>query len=138
MGQGRPKGGFYDTLEWMPDGKQLWDRIAPLEPKILTGMPMGNWAEGQKRNWCARELGIENARVITCMARDKWRQAGPRAILIDDRDDLGVRWQQLGGTFVHHTSTDNTLEELEKLGVFDSSCSTKTNNVNNERAEQTD
>ena len=31
--------------------------LTSLNPTILTGMPMGNWADGQKRTWCARELG---------------------------------------------------------------------------------
>lgn len=37
-----------DTLEWMPDGRELWAGIVDYNPTILTGLPMGTWAEPQK------------------------------------------------------------------------------------------
>lgn len=37
-----------EHLDWMPDGRELWDGVAHLQPTILTGLPMGNWAEPQK------------------------------------------------------------------------------------------
>ena len=49
--------GFYEHLEWMPDGADLWERVRGLQPTILTGLPWGNWAKPQKIAWCARELG---------------------------------------------------------------------------------
>lgn len=32
----------------MPDGRELWGGVESLRPTILTGLPMGNWAEPQK------------------------------------------------------------------------------------------
>ncbi|CAM9527896.1 unnamed protein product [Ectocarpus fasciculatus] len=106
--------GFYEHLDWMPDGRELWDGVAHLQPTILTGLPMGNWAEPQKRNWCKRELG-EHVPVITCMSRDKHTYCRPGNILIDDRESLRAAWQRAGGVFIHHTATSSSLEKLKAI-----------------------
>jgi hypothetical protein len=112
--------GFYDGLAWLPDGKSLWERLAPLGPTILTGLPMGGWARPQKLAWCGRELGLD-VPVIACMSREKAvraRAATPadqRPLLIDDREALGPPLREIGGLFIHHRSADETLAELEKL-----------------------
>jgi hypothetical protein len=51
-------GTFYTHLDWMPDGKDLWRTILPLQPNILTGVPMQKVARDQKADWCRRELGF--------------------------------------------------------------------------------
>ena len=56
-------------------------------------------------------------KVITCWSKNKWLESGEGKILIDDREDLGVKWVEKGGTFVHHTSTEATLQALVALGV---------------------
>ena len=50
-------GDFFYRLDWMPDGEQLWDYVKRYKPTILTGIPHGNWAPGQKRRWCGEKLG---------------------------------------------------------------------------------
>ncbi|AHC15021.1 hypothetical protein L21SP2_1636 [Salinispira pacifica] len=109
-------GDFYNRLHWMPDGRQLWDELKHMNPVILTGLPMGNWAEAQKRSWCARELG-EDVEVITCMSREKAKKARERAgtripVLIDDRLRLKEAWEEMGGIFIHHTDAVKSLRQL--------------------------
>jgi len=112
--------GFYEHLDWMPDGRRLWDAVEPLRPTILTGLPLGRWAEPQKRAWCARELG-EEVPVITCMSRDKAARAreavpdGRTPVLVDDRERLRESWERMGGIFVHHTDAESTLRALESV-----------------------
>jgi hypothetical protein len=112
--------GFYAGLAWMPDGKRLWERLAPLEPTVLTGLPMGGWARPQKLEWCRRELGGE-VPVIACLSRhkaEKAREAAPegrRPLLIDDREELGRQIEELGGLFIHHRSAEETIAELDRL-----------------------
>ena len=36
---------FYNSLDWMPDGRALWAFCRPHDPIILTGLPIGKWAE---------------------------------------------------------------------------------------------
>ena len=51
--------GFYEHLPWTTDGRDLWEFSKRYSPVIVTGIPLGKWAEPQKRAWCARELGAE-------------------------------------------------------------------------------
>lgn len=115
---------FYNSLDMMPDADNLWGFVKNQSPTILTGKPMGNWAEPQKRKWCHRELG-PNVPVIVCFAREKAEKAAIHigspndlngAILIDDREKARMPWVNMGGTFILHTSADNTIAQLKGLG----------------------
>ena len=112
---------FYNSLDWMADGGILWEGVKPWKPTILTGLPRGSWAEGQKREWCRRHLG-ENIRVITCMSKEKAEKAWESTqglglhVLIDDRLSLKGPWEAKGGRFIHHSSASQSLEILSSLG----------------------
>lgn len=114
--------GFYANLDWMPDGKALWDSIKHLNPVILTGVPHGNWAPAQKVQWCARNLG-PNVPVITCFAREKQDKARDyirqddlsAALLIDDTAKNINNWKTYNGIGLLHTSTAKTLADLRNL-----------------------
>lgn len=110
---------FYANLDWMPDGKVLWDFSKKYHPVILTGVPRGTWAEPQKRDWCRRELG--DVEVITCASREKAAKAGERSegrrpILVDDRIKLKEAWEDAGGIFIWHENSKQSIEALKGLG----------------------
>jgi len=117
--------GFYENLSWMKDGRLLWDALTRFRPVILTGLPMGKWAEPQKRNWCDRELGPD-VPVITGMSRHKGELAhawmaeqgvdGRVPVLIDDRLKIKAPWEDLGGIFILHLSAADSLSALANLG----------------------
>jgi len=117
--------GFYDSLGWMKDGRDLWNTLSPFDPVILTGLPLGRWAEPQKRSWCARELG-GHIPVVTGMSRDKarlaveWLEDNDRTdktpVLVDDRLRLREDWEAAGGVFILHLTAGDTLRELKDLG----------------------
>ena len=106
---------FFETLSFLHDAEALWRFCAPHHPTILTGLPIGSWAPGQKRRWVARMLGA-HVPVITCMSRDKPRWSGPGHVLVDDRASARDRWERKGGTFVHHVSAERSIEALRDLG----------------------
>ncbi len=109
-------GDFYNALEPLSDAALLVDAVRPLDPIILTGLPLGQWAEPQKRRWAERHFpGLP---VITCMARDKHCHGAPGDVLVDDTVRNGEAWQRMGGVFVHHESAARTLAELR--GIFPS------------------
>jgi hypothetical protein len=82
--------------------------------QILTGLPIGKWAEPQKREWCALHVGSAIP-VICCMTRDKWQYCAPGDILIDDREESRLDWEGAGGYFIHHTDTGHTIDQLRSL-----------------------
>lgn len=106
---------FFATLDFTPDGRALWAFCARHRPTILTGLPLGTWAEPQKRRWVAEKLGPE-VPVVTCMARDKHCHAVPGAVLVDDREKARPPWEGAGGVFIRHTGAASTIAALGRIG----------------------
>jgi hypothetical protein len=112
---------FYEHLPWMVDGRELWEFSLPYNPVIVTGIPLGRWAEPQKRAWCARELGPD-VPVICCPSREKgkhaalWLEPGEVMVLVDDRLKVQAAWDDAGGKFLLHTSATASIGALKDLG----------------------
>lgn len=110
---------FYGSLDWMPNGKKLWSNILQLKRErgfrlyILTGLPMGDWAEPQKREWCKQNLKGYDL-VITCFSRNKHYYANKDSVLIDDREKNVLDWKNSNGFAIQHKDeeVDNTINEL--------------------------
>jgi 5'(3')-deoxyribonucleotidase len=98
---------FFETLPWMPRGRELWEEIKQYDPIILTGIPRSSYAAEQKRRWCATELGPE-FHVITCSTKDKPNFCLRDSVLIDDRPDNLHAWNTKGGKFLLY---DEDLQE---------------------------
>ena len=104
---------FYGTLPLMPDARLLFDAVRHLEPTILTGLPLGNWAAPQKVRWAAEHF--PGTKIITTMARDKFRHMTGMDVLVDDRADHRRKWEDAGGTFIHHKNARDSLEQLAEI-----------------------
>jgi len=105
---------FFYNLPWMKDGQELWNGVQHLDPTILTGIPHGGWASGQKKKWCGKELGW-HVPVITCWSKEKHLYGQEGDVLIDDRIMAKAKWEDMGGIFIHHTSAVDTLKQLAAL-----------------------
>ena len=109
-------GGFYQALPMMPGASEMMAATASKRPLILSGCPLGNWAQAQKINWAADHFpGIP---MICCPTKDKPLFCDPGDILIDDSAKNGPPWEAAGGTFIHFTGADAALEALRKMGVI--------------------
>ena len=104
---------FYAQLDPLPDAQALVDAVRHLAPTILTGLPMGQWAEPQKRAWAERHFS--GVPVITCFARDKHRHGLAGDVLVDDSLRLSAAWEDMGGRFVHHENAEDSLAVLRKI-----------------------
>lgn len=107
---------FFYKLEWMSDGKKLWNYIKKHKPEILTGLPQGKDVANQKERWCRKNLG-PYVPVKVVRSKDKYKQAAINHVLIDDRMDIGYSWSENGGTFIHHRNADSTIRRLKDLGL---------------------
>ena len=105
---------FYGSLPLLPDARILFDAVDHLRPMILTGCPLGGWAEEQKRRWAAKHF--PGTPIITCMAREKSLYMQPGDLLVDDLVRNRDLWEEAGGIFLHHTSAASTLDALRELG----------------------
>ena len=105
---------FYGCLEPLPGAKAMVEKLRHLDPVILTGLPLGNWAAPQKRAWA--EEHFPDLDIITCMARDKWTYADPGDVLVDDREHARAPWVENGkGTFILHRTPEETLDALAEF-----------------------
>lgn len=107
---------FYGSLELLPGALDLFHAVEHLHPIILTGCPVGGWAEPQKQAWAAQNF--PGTRMITDLAREKSAYAHPGDVLVDDYQKYRDLWEKAGGLFVHHTSLSSTLHSLRQIGLL--------------------
>ncbi len=119
---------YWERLEWMPDGKQLWDYISPYNPYILTAPSVNhdlpadvkyklshNESKQGKTEWVKR---LDNMRELKFKASKFKKDLSKKGrILIDDRKPTIDGWNLKGGIGILHTSADDTIKQLQKLGV---------------------
>ena len=104
---------FYGTLPEMADARKLFDGVKHLNPRILTGLPLGNWAAPQKVKWAAEHFpGVP---IITCMAKDKHKHMKPGDVLVDDREKHRAAYEHEGVVFVHHKNAEDSLRQLAEI-----------------------
>jgi hypothetical protein len=106
---------FWITLQWMPDGKQLWDYIKKYNPILLSAPSREESSKLGKRVWVKREL--PGVKLILKYASQKQEYASPTSILIDDRQKNIDQWEAAGGIGILHTNTANTIKQLQQLGL---------------------
>ena len=116
---------FYDRLDLMPGAKEMFDRVYGKYGDrcgILTGIPRKERgikdAAPDKIAWSHRLLSKDVMVYAVCRKHKILFCTGPEAILIDDREKTIKEWRELGGTGILHVSSEETLKELEKLGLL--------------------
>jgi hypothetical protein len=117
---------YWANLDWMPDGKQLWSYISPYNPYVLTAPSINmdipfedryklenNESMQGKTEWVQR---LPNMRKLYFRSAGRKADfAGPNKILIDDRKDTIDSWNANGGIGILHTSTANTIKQLQAI-----------------------
>lgn len=118
-------GDFYAKLEWMPDGKKLYESLVPFEPILLTGIPHGKGWPAQKYKWIYQHLDPIPQCIIKHPGQTKMQAAlealhlesKPEEtwVLIDDTAKMCGQWENEGGVALRHKNAEDTLEQLLKL-----------------------
>jgi hypothetical protein len=108
---------FFLNIPPMPDLKVLWDFVSPLQPIVLTGVPSAiHVAADNKRAWVRRHLGA-HVEVRCCPSKEKCLHAQASDILVDDWEKYRHLWEAKGGRWITHTSAENTIQSLMRLGI---------------------
>jgi hypothetical protein len=106
---------YWANLQWMPDGKELWDHIKTMNPTLLSAPSRDPQSRLGKRIWVKKN--IPGTPLILASAEAKKNYARKNSILIDDRVSNINDWNNAGGIGILHTSTSTTLEKLSKYGL---------------------
>jgi len=107
--------GFWAGLKWMPDGQELWNYLKPYKPDLLSAPSREDSSRIGKHVWVKHK--IPGTKLILRYAKQKQELATPESILIDDRQVNIDQWEAAGGIGILHTSTANTIQQLQKLGL---------------------
>lgn len=106
---------FWIKLQWMHDGKKLWEFIKPYNPDLLSAPSRDESSKIGKFVWVKRN--VPGTKLILRQAERKQEFATPNSILIDDRADNIQRWKDAGGIGIVHTSAADTIQQLKDLGL---------------------
>ncbi len=112
---------FWESLQWMPGGRALWEHIERHQPHILSSIAASdpNCAPG-KLKWLRQNLNFtDSERIHLPRRKDKclFAVAGETAnVLVDDYIRNISEWEAKGGIAIHHQDADETIERLKGLG----------------------
>ena len=108
---------FWVGMDWMPEGKRLWDFIKPYKPDLLTSPSRHNSSRLGKQLWAKNKLSPK-PKVIMAYSADKQRYANENSILIDDKKSNINEWASKGGIAIRCKNGDvnHVIEKLKELG----------------------
>jgi len=106
---------FWVGIPWMQDGKQLWEYIKKYKPTLLSAPSRNNESRLGKRLWVKKH--IPGTKLILASRANKQDYAKPNAILIDDRPDTIIEWENKGGIGILHKSAEETIQKLKSLDL---------------------
>jgi hypothetical protein len=110
---------FWGVMDKMADADVLWSRLMAADHavEILSATGHVGNADAEKRKWVETHLGDVVVNLVR-KSKDKATFAAPTAILIDDRKKSIEPWVAAGGIGVLHVSAEDTIRQLEELGVL--------------------
>jgi hypothetical protein len=108
---------FWSEMEWMPNGKALWDFIQPYGPKLLTSPSRDNTSRLGKRLWVKENL-VPAPEVLFRFGDAKSDFANENAILIDDKPSNLAAFASKGGIAleVKDGEIQSVINALKQLG----------------------
>jgi hypothetical protein len=102
-------------MQWMKDGKELWEYIKKYNPTLLSAPSRNNESRLGKRLWVKNNL--PGVKLILASADKKQNYSGRNKVLIDDRPDNIQQWRAQGGIGILFTNTENTIKQLQAYGI---------------------
>lgn len=108
---------FWSDMEWMPNGRQLWNFISPYNPIILTSPSRQNTSRLGKRIWVKNHLSPAPP-VEFRFGEAKSDFANEKAILIDDKPSNLEAFAAKGGIAleVKDGEIQSVINALRQLG----------------------
>jgi FMN phosphatase YigB (HAD superfamily) len=108
---------FWVGMDWMPEGRRLWDFINPYRPDLLTSPSRHDTSRLGKNLWVRNNLNPK-PKVIFAYSADKQRYSKENAILIDDKKSNINEWAAKGGIAIRckDGNVDHVIQKLQELG----------------------
>jgi phosphoglycolate phosphatase-like HAD superfamily hydrolase len=112
---------FWENLEFMPDGKALWNYVKKYKPHILSACgTLAKTCKAGKMRWLAKNLGMSNLGDIHLVKRSQKKDFakvnGKQTVLIDDFVKNCQEYVSHGGLAIQRTTTTEVIRKLKRLG----------------------
>jgi len=107
---------FWMNLNWMPEGKKLWEYIEKYDPIILS-KPTDLQSVIGKKKWVKDNLDLPKERVQIRYNKTPYAtHEGKIGILIDDFENNTSKFKDAGGLTILYTNAHKAIKELKSLG----------------------
>ena len=108
---------FWSEMPWMPNGKVLWNFIAPYSPKLLTSPSRDNTSRLGKRLWVKDNI-TPSPEVLFRFGDAKADFANKNSILIDDKPSNLEAFASKGGISIECKDGEiqSVINQLRQLG----------------------
>ena len=105
---------YWSTMEWISDGKKLWNYVKKYNPILLTTPSIKEESKTGKRKWVDKYIG-KNQKII--FSHNKEKYASKNNILINDMAKNIDHFEDIayGGIGIWHKNADKTIKELKKI-----------------------
>jgi hypothetical protein len=108
---------FWANLNWMSDGKLLWNYVKKYKPNILSAPSRDPASKVGKEAWCKMNIHNQYKNLYLRKRGEKQLFSKYNAILIDDNEQSIKEWNNREGIGIHHISALDTIIKLKKLGL---------------------
>lgn len=108
---------FWENMQWMKKGRELWNFIKKYKPNILTTPSYDKSSREGKKTWVQKNLSNYDKLLFT-PTEGKQAFADGNSILIDDLGKNLTGWSSRGGISVkcRYNNVDEVIQELKELG----------------------
>jgi hypothetical protein len=108
---------FWSDMEWMLNGRELWNFIQPYGPKLLTSPSRDNTSRLGKRLWVKENL-VPAPEVLFRFGDAKSDFANENSILIDDKPSNLAAFSAKGGIAIEVKDGEiqSVINKLKQLG----------------------
>ena len=105
---------FWVGMDWMPDGKRLWNFVKHLNPTILSAPSQQEESKIGKHLWIRKHIPGTKSHLVPRSWKQKF--SNENSILIDDLEENINEWRAKGGIGILHTDVFSTIKQLKDLG----------------------
>lgn len=106
---------FWYNLEWLDDGKKLYDYLEKYKPELLSAPSKNISSSIGKQKWV--DFNLPGVKLNLCPSNLKYKYSDFNHVLIDDRKDIIDKWNEYGGIGILYTSFNECLKELQNYNI---------------------
>jgi len=103
---------FWSEMNWLPDGKLLWNYLKKYSPNILSKPLDPVKCVNGKIGWLYKHLGRN---IAYNFSTEKEEYAHEYAILIDDNEDNCTAFRNAGGKAILYKDSTQAINILKKV-----------------------